>query len=120
MEIGTGIFLGLLCIAAVLLYTQTKDRWRWRTVIRWPLRIVVALAVVGALLFGYVLLQEHFRSTPKLITKYADISLGDSKDEVMYAKGPPSYVVEMAEMPVRFRPLIRLADIPAGSILWTI
>ncbi len=115
MAIGTGIFLGLLCVAAAFLYTQTKDRWRWRTIVRWPLRVVVALALIGALLFGFVLLQERLESRPRLVTRYADIGLGDSKDEVLYAKGPPNYVLESDAIPTRFLRVTRVSDIPAGK-----
>jgi putative copper export protein len=34
MSIGTGIFLGALSIAIVLLYAVTKDRWDWRKIAR--------------------------------------------------------------------------------------
>jgi len=34
MELGTGIFLSSLVLAAVILYGITKDRWRWRSIIR--------------------------------------------------------------------------------------
>lgn len=47
MTTGTGIFLGSIIIGLVMLYGQTKDRWKWPRI--WK---IVGLVVVLILAFG--------------------------------------------------------------------
>jgi hypothetical protein len=119
MSAGTGLFLGLACIAMAYLYVQTKDRWRWRTIGK-CLAALVALPIVVVVMwlgFGYVKAKLHAR--PKPVTKYADISLGDTKSEVLYAKGPPTNVLiddKSSDFPFPgVRTDIALADLKAGE-----
>lgn len=105
MTVGTGIFLGFACLAAVIFYTQTKDRWRWRSIAKWVALTVAAPIVVGSLWLGYSTLKSYLASRPKRVTTYASISLGDTKEEVLYASGQPTVVeVDDAEgVPPGFR-----------------
>ena len=47
MSAGTGIFLGSIIIGLVMLYGQTKDRWKWPRI--WK---IVCLVLVFILAFG--------------------------------------------------------------------
>jgi hypothetical protein len=119
MSVGTGIFLGLAILATVLLYTQTKDRWRWRSIAKWTALTIATPLVIGSLWFGYTNLENYRESRPKRITTYADISLGDTKAEVRYAKGVPTDVL-VDDPPGKFpfpgvRTNISLSDIPSGK-----
>jgi hypothetical protein len=115
MTVGTGIFLGLACLATVFLYTQTIDRWRWRTIVIRATLIACVPIVVVALWLGYLTLQGYLNSRPRPVARYADVSLGDSKDEVMYEKGMPTGVLEEdAALPTGFRLDVKLSDIPSG------
>lgn len=113
MSTGTGVFLGLVCIAAVLLYAQTKDRAHWRPIIKW--------AVAGALLIGgiglsYVQIREYQRNRVVPPEKYLAVALGDSKRQVLYAKGQPTHVLE--EPPDNTWPGLRVisrTDLPEGK-----
>lgn len=101
MSVGTGLFLGLLCLAVVLLYTQTKDSGRWRRLSRWIGGLGGALLVAVLIWFGYWYVRGHFESRPRKIERYAEVSLGDSKEQVLYEKGSPTDVLVVA------------ADVPA-------
>lgn len=94
MAIGTGIFLGLAILAIVLLYTQTKDRWRWGRIAKWTAAVIATPIVIGAGWLAYDALQDHLRSRPERATAYADIALGDSMEEVRYSKGVPDDVMK--------------------------
>jgi hypothetical protein len=117
MSIGTGIFLGSLCLAFVILYGHTKDRWQWRVFGRWSLRIAVAGGAAFMLLLGYLLLRDYMDSKPKPAKEYAGISLGDSMDEVHYSKGTPAHVLDPqdAEGKDPWRTITFTKDIPAGK-----
>lgn len=93
MTVGTGIFLGLASMAVAYLYVQTKDRWRWRFVIKWFAVIVAVPIATGGIWFGYRYVEASVHARPKPITTYADVALGNSQDEVLYAKGMPSDVL---------------------------
>jgi hypothetical protein len=115
------MFLGFACLAAVILYTQTKDRWRWRSIAKWVALTVAAPIVVGSLWLGYSTLKSYLASRPKRVTTYADISLGDTKANVRYAKGEPTDVL-VDETTGKFpfpgvRTDIKLSDIPSGKQL---
>lgn len=94
MAVGTGIFLGLAILAVVLLYGQTKDRWRWGRIAIWTAVAIATPVLIFAGWLGYEAFQDHQRTRPQLTTEYADISLGDSMAEVRYAKGVPTDVME--------------------------
>jgi len=100
MSIGTGLFLGCALVALTLLFTQTKDRWRWKRIATWSAVVICFPFLVGLIWFGYLAIQTYIRERPRPITKYADVSLGDSLDEVLYAKGYPTTVlVDDASLP---------------------
>lgn len=96
MSIGTGLFLGLACISLVYLYTHSRESSRWRLIVRWFGALVASLAIVGLVVLGYFGIQERLASRPKRVSSYANISVGDSKDEVRYALGSPTEVAEDA------------------------
>ena len=84
MSIGTGIFLGSLALALVVLFLGTKDRWRWRRIIFFTTAtvVVVGLGFAGAISYFGGPLEGPLDSI-------WDIHLGDSKADVLFAKGGP-------------------------------
>jgi len=95
MSIGTGIFLGVLSIAIVLLYAVTKDRWHWRKIARRFGFGSIALLVL--LLFAGISTYIWYKLPLAHQTQYAGLALGISPDEVVYRKGPPDQVLEEPE-----------------------
>lgn len=86
MEVGTGIFLGLVFVGMVTLYIVTKDRWNWRRLtIRGALGVV---ALIGLLLFGTwgINLYEN-RIVPQ--TEFMGVKLADTQADVRFKKGKP-------------------------------
>jgi hypothetical protein len=95
MSIGIGIFLGALSIAVVLLYAATKDRWRWRKIVRRFGFSFIALVVL--FLFASISTYIWYKLPLPRQTQYAGLALGISPDEVVYRKGPPDQVLEEPE-----------------------
>jgi hypothetical protein len=115
MSIGDGIFYAAMMIALVLLYTATKDRWRWRV---WTKRI--ALTIILFLVFGCVawigvLLWQSLPLPPQ--TQYADLELGLPPSEVIYRKGTPKIVYESSKdpAPVGWKEIVEVKNIPKGK-----
>ena len=91
MSIGTGVFLGLACLGAVLLYVQTKDRGRWRSIVLWMVSTPLLLGAIG---LSSVTIWEYLHNRPERVNTYSDVSRGDSKQQVLYAKGLPTHVLQ--------------------------
>jgi len=53
MSTGTAIVLAALIIGAVILYTQTQDRWPWKQIARTIVHIVMG---IGVLIVAFVVL----------------------------------------------------------------
>jgi hypothetical protein len=113
MSVGTGIFLGLFCLAAVLLYTQTKDSARWRTIAKWLALIIVTPLLAAVVWLGYSYVHGYMESRPRKVDRYAEISLGDSKEQVLYEKGSPTDVlVEATDLPAYMHGALEVVKIP--------
>ena len=97
MSTGTGIFLGLLAIASVLLYRSTQDRWQWRRIAKrvgWAIvaTVMLAFVIVGASI-GYDSAQEWWQNRPRKLTEFRGVKLGSTQAEVLYRKGSPDEVL---------------------------
>ena len=93
MTVGTGIFLGLIVLATVYLYVQTRHSQALRTASKWYRVGTAALLVVGLLSVSLWAFQEYQESKPSTPERYADIALKDSMDDVLSAKGYPAFVL---------------------------
>jgi hypothetical protein len=93
MSIGTGVFLGLLCIALVLLVKETKDRWRWSTIAKWCGIAIGTPIALGFIWFMYGSYRSYLKLRPAPVIAYAGISLGDTMDDVLYSRGVPTAVL---------------------------
>jgi hypothetical protein len=99
MELGTAIFLSSIVLAVVILYVITKDRWRWRRIVKRAALACLCIIVlgtalgVGAYFWGLQLPQEV---EPQ--TAYAGLRLGMTQEEVMYVKGDPPIVFDEGSM----------------------
>lgn len=87
MTLGEGIFYSSLFLGVIGLYIATKDRWRWKRIVLWPLGLI-ALVAIGGGIFAYV------ESLPTVQTEFLGISLGDTKADVKFKKGAPGEETE--------------------------
>ncbi|KRB14564.1 hypothetical protein [Rhizobacter sp. Root16D2] len=84
MTLGTGLFLSALVLAVVILYVATKDRWKWRKLVKWGVGVPLALLIVSALgTWAYVM----FNDRPKVQTSFWDIPLTATRSDVKFLKG---------------------------------
>jgi hypothetical protein len=88
MSIGDGIFLGLLAVGLVWLYTSTKDRWRWRRIALWAGLLGVALPIAG---IGCWITYENFvNARPHSEPEFWGLGTGILPADVVFRKGEPS------------------------------
>jgi hypothetical protein len=83
MSLALGIFLAALILAAVILFSATKDRWNWRKILLWGFTSIIATIAVIALVFWR-------QSLPRAENELFGVSLGDSVSDVKFRKGKPS------------------------------
>jgi hypothetical protein len=88
MGIGIGIFLGLVFIGTVYLFTQTKGSWNWKSI--WKkvgigFAIVIALPIVVALIYwAYSSFTDYLSSRPKEIKTLHGLTLGEKLSDVQF------------------------------------
>jgi hypothetical protein len=82
MTLGEGIFYSSLFLGVIALYIATKDRWRWKRIIFWPLGLV-SLVAIGVGVFAYL------SSLPTAQTEFWGVSLGEKKEDITFRKGAP-------------------------------
>ncbi len=87
MSVGTGIFLSAIFLGLILLYIYTRDRWRWRRIILWPLGFFLLAGTIGGIWF-YA--DQVIDRRPQKITEFWGIKLGASRADVLFLKGEPS------------------------------
>lgn len=86
MTTGEGIFWGAAVVGLIVLYVATKDRWRWKRIMKWAGAILlIPVAGVG----GWLGWENWVNSQPRLEFSLYDISIGQSMDDVLYKKGKP-------------------------------
>jgi hypothetical protein len=121
MSIGTGLFLGLACLATVFLYSQTKDRWRWRRIVKWGAIIACTPLLLGAVWLGLTLLEQYQNARPRPVDRYAGVAIGESMEEVRYSLGTPAEVLQSEKESARWkipgRDLLSTPIVPDGAHL---
>ena len=86
MTIGSGLFLSALVLGLVILYVATKDRWKWRRLVKWVVGIPVLLAVLGGVgIWGYTAYQDR----PIAQDEFYGLKIGTPRADVRFAKGEP-------------------------------
>src|SRR5262245_55278136 len=93
MELGTGIFLSALMISVVMLYSVTKDRWRWRRFFKGTMYACLSLLLLGGLLGAGAYVYQQIPIPIGRQTEYAGLRLGMPMDDVLYIKGYPAAVL---------------------------
>lgn len=86
MTTGEGIFWGLAFVGLIWLYVATKDRWKWKRIMKW-IGIALLIPVVG--FGGWWGWMTWVDSQPRLELALYGITIGDSMDDVLYKKGKP-------------------------------
>lgn len=89
MSLGAGIFLSVLVVCLLVLFLQTKDRWRWPKIVVWSVGLIVGLISVCV---GGFWTYNTYQNWPVRQTEYHNIQLGASKEEVLYLLGQPTGV----------------------------
>jgi hypothetical protein len=84
MTIGTGVFLGLISIAAVWLYVATRNHWKWR---RNTLAVLAAILVISVSLFGWNEFNSYVDNRPTRQTEFLGLQIGMPKGDVIFIKG---------------------------------
>jgi hypothetical protein len=84
MTLGTGIFLGLLCTAAVWLYLSTRDRWKWRRI---ALTSLATIVVIFAALYAWIEISSYVANRPTHQTEFLGLKVGMTKGDVVFIKG---------------------------------
>lgn len=88
MNIGFGIFAGLVVLGIIYLYTQTKDRWNWGKIAKRSLLIlgiIIAIPVAGVVgSIGYQKIVDYIESKPQAPTKYGSLTLGEKVTDVEF------------------------------------
>ncbi len=86
MDIGTGIFFGLVFLGLVWLYVATRDRWRWKRIIIW-FSVLVSLPIAGG--GGWLWFDNYRESKPRFEGVFWDLRPGMGLDELAFRKGEP-------------------------------
>ena len=88
MGIGIGIFLGLVFVGTIYLYTQTKDSWNWRKI--WKrvgigfLALILIPLVLAAIAWVYSSISDYYASKPKVISSLHGLTLGEKFSDVEF------------------------------------
>lgn len=88
MGIGIGIFLGLVFLGTIYLYTQTRETWNWRRI--WKrggivLAILIALPfIVAGLAIAYDMITNYVDNIPKKVTTLQGLTLGEKLSDVEF------------------------------------
>ena len=61
---------------------------------KWALWLIAALAVLGCLIAGGFWTRDYIANRPHPAKRYADLNLGDTQKEVLYAFGPPPEFID--------------------------
>ena len=88
MNIGFGIFGGLVVLGIIYLYTQTKDRWNWSKIAKRSLialGVIVAIPIAGIVIsIGYGKIAGYIESQPKALSNYGGLTLGEKVTDVEF------------------------------------
>jgi hypothetical protein len=116
MSLGLGIFLSSIVFSAVILYWITRDRWRWRSIARWIAKALGALLLLGTLSAGAVYAYLEYPEKPGRQEAYVGLKLGSTMQEVLYAKGMPSSVLDADQKLANgFYTVVAADKIPKGK-----
>lgn len=82
------IFFSVLILSLAWLYIHTKDQWSWKKIIK---RIALFLLLSAALIGGGLWAYLWFDAQPKIQKTLDNITLGESKSDVIFKLGKPTF-----------------------------
>lgn len=91
MTVGEGIFWGAIVLALVGLYAATKDRWKWKRIVKWGIGLPLMLLVLGA---AGVWATKTYEARVQPQTAFGGLALASTEGDVKFTKGEPSEVIE--------------------------
>jgi hypothetical protein len=86
VSLGVSIFLSTVLLGFIILFTSTKDRWKWKKII---LRLIIGLLTLSSILGISFYLYSYIENKPKKQTIFWGISLSSTKEDIKFAKGSP-------------------------------
>ena len=92
MDIGTGIFLGLVFLGLILLYLKTRQTWKWRRVVGYP---VLAFAIFGGISLAVYGTKSAFDGRVRPVTEFLGIKLTDTQADIKFKKGNPTDIEDV-------------------------
>lgn len=91
MTVGEGLFYGAIILGLVGLYAATKDRWRWKRIVKWGIGLPAVLLILGvAGAWAY----KTYEDRPRLQKSFGGITLASTEADVRFAKGEASTKVQ--------------------------
>jgi len=108
MNLSLSILLSSIILGLVVLYVNTKDRWKWAKILKLVIAIPLSLALIAV---AGVFLYTKISDRPRKQTEFWQISLSDTKEDVLFKKGKPieeesdnlwSYIIEVGMYIVGF------------------
>ena len=88
MEIGLGIFLGLVFVGLIYLYVSTREQWDWRKIFKRSALIFGGLLALLILLIGGLIAKATWWDhRPQLMTQLGEISIGEKMSDVFFKHG---------------------------------
>ncbi|MBI2999219.1 MAG: hypothetical protein HYY46_12365 [Deltaproteobacteria bacterium] len=87
MSVGASILLSAIFLGVIALFITTKDRWKWKNILRWS---AISLLVLAVLLGSSVYIYHWISNRPKLSERFWDVPLDATKNDIKFLKGAPS------------------------------
>lgn len=89
MSLGLGIFLSSLFLGTVYLYVNTRDRWKWRRIVKWVFAGLgsIALLLGGALAYELLTTSASAANNPAVATSLGGVRLGERYSDVVFRLG---------------------------------
>jgi MFS family permease len=89
MDIGTGIFLGMVLLGVIALYIATRDRWKWRKFVIRGGAVCCALLLT---IWGGLAATAAYENRTVPVHAYQGLQVTDTKADVRFKKGEPTEI----------------------------
>src|SRR5437867_11361767 len=87
MNLGTGIFLGLIFLGVIWLYVATWQRWRWKRIMAWLFGVIAAPVLC---FFAWLWVSNYLDSFPRREEELWGLKPGMTIEDVLFRKGEPN------------------------------
>lgn len=87
MSIGLGVFLGLVFLGLVVLYTKNRDSISMKKILKWIGIVVGIIVLLFVLIYLGFYLKDKYDSRPQVISEFRNIRIGDTSQQVKFKIG---------------------------------